>query len=307
VKYFIKKILYFIRDTEYFIYFLIRLLCYRDFLYTRQIRKESRGSVVVLANGPSLKEVVPLLSTSDRFKNVDFFVMNFFAFNDIFFIIKPKYYCLMDDMFYDGVTFENEKENVSRLFDLLENHVDWEINVYVVRYRIKDFMEYSKITNKHINIIGMNTQKYLGYKKFEYFFYKNNLAMPSVFTVANMALFVSMNSGYSHIYLYGFDHDFFTSLYVNDDNILCYKYNHFYEENDIVRPLLNRHIGKYGKPATIVEYLLDKLPVFVCHETFAKYAEYMGIKIVNCTKNSFIDSYERDVNYSSEYKNSRRN
>lgn len=39
--------------------------------------------------------------------------------------------------------------------------------------------------------------------------------MPSVVTVALMAIYVGINSGYSEIDLYGVDHTFFDSLTVN--------------------------------------------------------------------------------------------
>lgn len=45
----------------------------------------------MLANGPSMKNVLPRLTT-DEFKNTDFIVLNFFGSMDIFTQIRPKHF-----------------------------------------------------------------------------------------------------------------------------------------------------------------------------------------------------------------------
>jgi hypothetical protein len=122
----IRNTLKFSKDTVGFICFLLSLIRYRSF--SNPIKKKYSGTVAVLANGPSLKEVLPRLTTDEEFKNIDFIVMNFFAFDDVFFKIKPKHYCLADPMFFK----ENHQINdVKRLFNILQNNVNWDLNIYI--------------------------------------------------------------------------------------------------------------------------------------------------------------------------------
>ena len=43
------------------------------------------------------------------------------------------------------------------------------------------------------------------------------------------------------------------------------------------------------------DWMLDKYLTFLEHERMQGYAEYLGAKIVNCTRNSLIDAYPRLV------------
>ena len=47
------------------------------------------------------------------------------------------------------------------------------------------------------------------------------------------------------------------------------------------------------KPLTMYEYLKDKCELFRGHEVLARYAADCGVRIVNHTAASLIDSYER--------------
>jgi hypothetical protein len=233
--------------------------------------------------------VIPRLTVDDEFKNTDFIVLNFFAFDDVFFKIKPKHYCLADPIFYSTST---EEKKVFELYKTLESCVDWKLNIYIPATIYKQFKMYSKITNKNITIIKINTVEYKGYERLRFHFYKNNIAMPPLRTIAVLAIFVGINRGYSTIYLYGVDHTFFDSLYVDNNNRLCNKYTHFYDKEEVAeyKPFIEQTTGKQVR---ISEYLDMARSIFIGHDLLAEYARYRGTKIINCTKNSLIDSYER--------------
>ena len=138
-----------------FMYFLLNLV--RQGSFFNPIQKKNSGTIVVLANGPSLKEVLPHLTVDSTFKNVDFIVMNFFAFNDVFFKIKPKYYCLADPTFIQD---SFRKEDVIKLYKIFKEKIDWDINIYVPgQFYCKRLQEYSKLTNKFIHFISLNAME----------------------------------------------------------------------------------------------------------------------------------------------------
>ncbi len=276
----------FIKNSFYSIIFLIKLMSHGHF--RNLIKKESLSTIAVLANGPSLKDVISKISTSEEFKNVDYIVLNFFAFDNIFFSIKPKYYCFADPMFFH----ENHRiKDVKKLFSILENKVDWNLSIFIPSSLYNKFTSFSKLNNKNIKIVKISNLTYKGFPCVRNILYRRGLAAPPFATVANLAIFVALNKGYKNINLYGVDHTFFDSLCVNDKNQLCNRDIHFYN-NDfaVLKPILR---NDNDEPWKISEYLMGISLMFESHDLLFEYSQYLGSNILNCTKNSMIDSYKR--------------
>lgn len=287
MKVFIKSALRFLKKSVYFLLFILKL-CYRK-SYTNPFKRVYSGTVAVLANGPSLKEVITRVETDVEFQGVDFIVLNYFAFEDVFFRIKPKHYCLADPMFFGD---SHRKADALRLFSILQDRVDWDLNIYVPKKGLKPFRAFSKLTNSHLHIIALNTEEYRGYESLRFKFYEKGLSMPRIQTVANMAIYVGINSGYSRINLYGVEHTFLDSLCVNDQNQLCNRDKHFYDKEEApLKPIIKT--DSLDEVWKISDYLMAIAWMFKSHDLLAAYANYKGVHIVNSTKGSMIDSYER--------------
>jgi hypothetical protein len=282
----VKCILNFCMDSWNFIIFVALLLmrgAYKNKLYNKY-----KGTVAVLANGPSLKDELPRLHTDKEFENVDFIVLNFFAFEETFFQIKPKHYCLADPMFFQD---SNRSEDVKKLFKILETQIDWDLNIYIPSGRYNNFIKFSKLKNKHLSIVKTNEFIYSGFEKLRHVFYRKGLSMPRIQTVANLAIFIGLNSGYSNLRLYGVDHTFVGNLEINDKNQLCSSDTHFYDSGiSILKPLI-RNDNDQGWQ--ISDYLEAIAYMFKSHDQLSQYAQYLKINIVNCTSCSMIDSYVR--------------
>lgn len=250
------------------------------------IQRQFSGKVAVLANGPSLKEVLPKLN-SNSFADTDFIVLNFFAECKEFWEIKPKHYCLADPMFYG---YSHREEQVRKLFVLLEK-VDWEMNIYVIARNFSHFLAFSNLKNNSIKVVPLNSQDYTGYPSLRNMFYKHGLACPPLQTVAIMAIYVAINSGYSHIDLYGVDHTFFDSLCVDDNNHLCNRDKHFYDKGEaVLKPIVKTYNGEIFR---ISDYVICIGKMFKSHDLLSDYSNYMNVEILNCTSGSMIDSYKR--------------
>jgi hypothetical protein len=256
------------------------------------IKKKHCGTIAVLANGPSLKEVLPFFENNEEFRNIDFAAMNYFALEDeAFFKIKPKHYFLFDPIFL----VENEcmksafAGKPQKLYTIIQNKVDWELNIYVPKFYYSEFIEFSRITNKNILILGLNTIDYKGYECFRNFFYVRCLSMPLVQSVLITAIFVSINSGYKNILLYGVEHSFF-NISVNEKNYIITKAEHFYKSDNSTEGTSLIDNGVEMKMSTFLE-ILHRL--FKSHDLLANYAYSLKVNIINCTKNSFINSYKR--------------
>lgn len=79
----IKSAFSFVKQTVKFVFFLAHLLFQTKGNLKNPLKKVYSGKVAMLANGPSMKNVLPRLTT-DEFKNTDFIVLNFFGSMDIF-------------------------------------------------------------------------------------------------------------------------------------------------------------------------------------------------------------------------------
>lgn len=257
---------------------------------SNRIYSDKQGTVAVLANGPSLKKELPKIMTSNEFKNVDFVVLNYFANQDVFFELRPQHYCFVDPMFFEPTHREKE---VANIFNILNEKVDWKINVYIPSNRKKEFLKFSGLDSSFININGVNATSYSGYEKLRNYFYKVGLSMPEPGTVANLAIFISLKKGYNEVRLYGVDHTYFDSICVNNKNELCIKEAHFYNQNVKLKPIIRIDNQKVY---SVSDYLHSRLLMFRSHDYLNSYAEYLGVKIINNTEGSMIDSYPRMKN-----------
>lgn len=278
------KLELFVRNILEIILFFYRVIRHRSFC--RDLKKDRKGKVLILANGPSIKDTLPIL-LSNNVANLEFVVLNFFAFDDAFFKLKPKHYCLADPMFF-GSGYNSD--NVNKLYTILDKRVNWNLNLYVPISAYRH--SFRKFNNSNIEIIRINDVQYSGFESFRNFFYKSNLALPRSQTVAILAIFIALNKGFTDIDLYGVDHSFTETLVVDNNNRLCNKDRHFYDkETDVeLKPIIR---PDNNQPWKIGEYLEAIARMFKSHDLLSSYADYLGVNIVNRTSVSFIDSYKR--------------
>lgn len=283
----IKASLKFTKHTIGFIRFFAKYAI-EGMLRPRFSLQDKNGkTITLLANAPSLKEVLPKLATDSKFQNTDFVVLNYFANTPEFFSIKPTHYCLADPMFF----YKNHNyDKVKELFSVLENKVNWDMNLYIPHDYRNSFTTFSKLTNPNLHIIPVNASAYHGYPCLRNWMYRKGFTSPPFQTVAILAIFVGINQGYDKIRLYGVDHTFFNGLCVNDKNQVCMKEEHFYETEPTLKPIIRNNDDK---PWKMSEYIAAISRMFESHDLLADYARNTGAEIINCTHCSLIDSYQR--------------
>lgn len=239
----------------------------------------------ILANGPSLREAMN--NNEIRLDGVDVFCVNSFAETYLFWTVKPKFYYLIDNEFF-GPTKDRSKEQINRLNEALKK-VDW--NMYLcIPSHANNGGVIKEIKNKKISILRWNTSSTDGFDWFCNFVYKTRMGMPECMNVVNFAIMSGINMGYKNIYLYGIDHTFSSQLYVNDENVVCSREQHVYNEKPVIFEL----------PETSMTRILHNMSrAFYIHEKLQKYSKRVGVRIINCTRGSFVDAYERDYSYKS--------
>lgn len=251
----------------------------------------------VLVNGPSLKKALKEYDEGKLFFDENSFMVNLSPLDSHFFKIKPKHFLLSDPIFYQD--FEQKKDQVRRMYDLLEERVDWDLYLYIDfinDWENDKLINYSRIKNPHIHFVKLNRWHCSQlYPPLRHKLYKKGWFMPEDGTIANVAIYVALIEGYKEIELYGADHNMFLELAVNDNNELCSLDSHFYEDGTPKMHVLKNCLVTEDVAFRVHEFLYIVYVMFNSHNLLRQFADYMGAKILNCTPGSMIDSYERKI------------
>lgn len=237
----------------------------------------------VFVTGPSLNnEVASLIETNTDLS--ESIVVNFFADTELFKTIRPKYYCFVDPVFFKDTYNCNLDEKILKYI----NAIDWEMSIFVPDYGYEYIKK--RVSNNLVKVLWVPTIQYEGGENLRFNLYRKNLAGPSFVNVSIFALFAMLNAGYKNIELYGADHNYFLKgLCVDDNNEFYLERSHFYGE-ELMKIVRYTSDGNRWKVSNL---MWENYVTFKVHEEMQHYAEYIGAKIVNCTKNSLIDAYTR--------------
>lgn len=249
-----------------------------------------KPSVVILGNGPSLAEDLPRLIARGEHTAKDVMAVNYFALDERFTTVRPAYYVLSDPMFFrDSVC----RDRVAELYRTLAEKVTWPMNLYVQYYNPEGFDYRAALPNSNIRIVRFHTQMYRGFRSLEFWLFRRGLGSANFGTVVQVGEYVALLLGYKRIELYGVDHTLLDGLCVDDGNRLCRIDRHYYDgaEAAAPQPIYKKvpHV-----PYTMADYLAEVAELFRGHEVLRDYAAALGARIVNRTRGSMIDAYERN-------------
>ncbi len=280
-----------------FIYSILCLLSIRDWHFYKfpYLNKYYGKKAYIVSNGPSLKQTLKDYDEGKVKIDENSFWVNLGPLDEHFYIIRPKHLCMSDPMFYRD--YEPKLEQIRKMYSMLNERVDWDLTIYGCFATAKEhnlFREYMSLTNPNITIVKMN-KKYCTKlaPSLRHRLYSTGYFMVPDATIANVAIFLALIEGYKEIELYGCDHNQFLEMAVNENNQLCLRDTHFFDDKELnLRPII-RPYGKENEIWRVHEYLGFCYNQFVNHELLRQYADYLGAKVINCTKGSMIDCYER--------------
>lgn len=247
------------------------------------------GEILLLANGPSLASELPAIIEHGDHLRCDVLAVNYFACDERFDTVRPKYYVLSDPTFFRR---RCDWDRVERLYALLNERVSWPMNLYVQYYNPDRFDYRKALPNPNIRIVPFHSQVYRGFPSLEHWCMRHGLGSGNFGSVIQNGEYIAMLLGYRTLHLYGVDHTFFDGLTVTHDNELCLRTGYFYDSSPQLKRVVLTAVDP-PKPLTMYEYLKDKCELFRGHEVLARYAADCGVRIVNHTAASLIDSYER--------------
>jgi len=254
-----------------------------------QLPQAKRNDLVILGNGPSLKDF--LTYHLHFLKNKDVLAVNHFADTDAFDVVRPNLYLLnIPEFWTDDVDADVLLRRNTLITNLVEK-TNWKMTL-LLGIGAKKSTPWQQIMhkNKLISVYYLNPTPVSGFVGFRHFCYKKQCGMPRPHNVLIPSLMLSINMHYKQIYVTGADHSWMQELYVANDNTVYLTQKHFYDLRT-AKPDVMKKVGK-GK-RKMHEILIKFVHSFSGYFDIDKYAKSSGVKIINITPNSFIDAFER--------------
>lgn len=220
----------------------------------------------IIGDGPSLKNV-----DLSPLGNEITFVTNTFWKHPIVEIWQPKYYCLVDPVYFEGV------DSVKQYFHSLYSRV-WKAQYFVPLYYHVPLDTINLMNDQQLLPAGQTFFVALAgalYDSRPSDVDLTNFA-PAVLNVAQLCLMVAIYMGCSPIYLLGLDHDWLASP--GEDH-------HFYEEDTLPPTIYSK--SSYKVKVEIV------LKMWTGYEMLLDLANRKNITICNATKGSHLDIFKR--------------
>ncbi|WP_300665443.1 hypothetical protein [Fluviicola sp.] len=256
--------------------------------YFIRIGKSADQNILVLGNGPSLKE--DIVNNLKVFETTPLAVVNHFCYSEFFFQLKPKNYFFLDPAFF----MQSMTEPIEKTCRILTEEVDWEITFYLPWSSRKSPFVKSLKQKKNFKFQFVNyvTTKG-GFRSINHWLYNWNLATPQSQTVLVYTLFLAVKTGNKRIFLFGGENNWHANVTVNKQNNLVITDMHLYEEKKEQKERVLKDSVDTSKNITMVSLLESCVKVFRGYEVVNTYAGTKQAQIYNCSKNSLIDSFER--------------
>lgn len=244
----------------------------------------SGKTCLVLGNGPSLSYA--LREEKEFLASFPLIAVNLFSCTPEFSELKPAYYVLLDGAFAD----ENHVNGKRGLDGLIEN-TKWPIQLLVPQtFKKSAYFKRQVDQNTFIHVVFFNYTIFEGFTRLKWFFFDRGLAMPQCQNVLQAALFQAIRMGFSTIWLTGADHTWHEDILLDEKNQLKVLDQHFYESK---KDITAYFIKGNQKSSYLSRAFLSLHKVFRGYEILSQYADYKKVDVVNASKRSYIDVFEK--------------
>lgn len=268
------------------IFSILKILKNSKFITNVGSIKSEYKDCVILGNGPSLKK--SLSEQIGFMEQKELFVVNSFAASEYYSKLKPKFYMLADQIYWN----EHLCRERDTVINLIVDKTKWMMYLFVPYFAKKArFFDRLVSKNNNIKLIYFNSIDVSGGNQIiNRYLYKYNLAMPLIQNVLIGCIFMAINIGFEKIFLFGADHSWHEDIVLDEKNVMFLKdsYNCFGTSNNLL-PFLHPD----GKSFRMDDLFLALSNMFKSHLILEDYSKFMGAKIYNASSRSYIDAYER--------------
>lgn len=270
---------------------LLKIVLVSHFFIKRiKPNSNSTSDCVVLGNGPSLKQF--LSDKLEFLKDKDLFAVNFFWKSEFYEVVKPKYYMVLSTNYWTQGKIDFNDSGRKETFSNIASKTSWEMTLFVpsIARKKKDWRKELDLNN-NIRIEYLNITPVEGFEWFSFFCFRRNLGMPRPHNVLIPCIKTSVELKYKNIFIAGADHSWLKELYVADNNEVFLTQKHFYDELKAKPEVMYQ--GTTNKKRNLAQVLTKFVHSFNSYYILNKYAKRSNIKVLNITKESFIDAFER--------------
>lgn len=256
-----------------------------------KLPKPTLKKASILGNGPSLRTT--LTSDLNFIEKTDIYAVNLFASSAEFTQIQPQNYVMLDPAFFLYSQENNGREDIKKTLDCLIKDTSWKLNLFVPQKAKKSFLvkEIAQ-NNQNIQFQYFNYTIVEGFSWFRHRIFNLNLGMSQCQNILACALFLAIRRGYDEIYLFGADHSWHEEIRVSESNDIEVKQVHFYDNATQIKhqKVLDVNTKTHSDLQTI---FLSLYKVFYGYAILNQYANYQSVKVLNASKKSYIDTFER--------------
>lgn len=248
--------------------------------------------LLILGNGPSLNET--LATELEWFHTYDLLAVNNAASHEQFEQLKPRFYLL------NAVTYFQADEDLNELYigfnrDLYKNlhsKTTWKMTL-LVPFRAKKSEAFQQLlaSNPNLDASYFNQTPIEGLSFWSHWGYRKGWGMPRPHNVLIPCIMVGIRLGYQHIALVGADHSWLADLSVNESNEALLRHVHYYD-TDGSKPM--KMEDRIQQPRKLHEIIHKFYLSFEGYWLIKAFAERHRIRIINASKTSMIDAFERN-------------
>ena len=261
--------------------------CYKSDFKNYVKRDKKGGSIDIIVNGPSFTKQIDYVKNDGN----DKCMVNFAANTELFWDLKPSYYCVADPCFF---LEKARKKEVESFINNLKK-VDWDMQFFIKYTDYKHYVKNSALDNlSHIMFVPYHSTPLpfsFKFKKLAFWLFRKGQAMPNPMSVSVPVIMNIINAGFSFINLYGYDQNWIHNIVVNEKNQVCHQDTHFYN----VKGQLNLWKKNENETFRVYEILHTQVELFEAYWFIKEYLNYLGnVKVINRSPTSLLDAFDRE-------------
>lgn len=238
---------------------------------------EGRRGIVILGNGPSLRDTVD--KDWDALARRRTMAVNFMGLAPEFVRLKPSFYLMADPVFFNPAG----DERVARLYKALEN-ADWPLTLLVPHD-----VTVPRVANKNVAVGRFNNLGVEAPGLLRDIVYDRGWGMPRPRNVLIPAIMTAAHMGYKNIWIVGADHSWPRTIGVDAENHVIPDQPHFYAED----PEAEKRTNAVYTNLKLHEVLASMVVAFRGYHEIERWARRRGITVTNSTPVSLIDAFRR--------------
>jgi len=267
---------------------------FKVILLSKAIKKKkvdrNSDELVIMGNSPNLQKSID--SNPGFLKGKDLVAVNFFMKSDLFKQLKPNIYIISSNLYWvDGLTDQNAEGRKTAFIELAE-YVTWPMTLFVpVLAKKKQRWKDELSANKFITVEYYNMTPVQGLQSVNNLIYSKYLGLPRPHNVLVPSTILGINIGYKKIYLLGAEHSWLKDIYVGDNNKAYLTQKHFYNEKEAKPEVMC--LGTKDDRRNLAQMLMKFVYTFNSYYIIREYADRKKVRVINATKDSYIDAFER--------------